>query len=168
MVNRLVFGLVITGLLLPYPSAQAKPSCNNPAEISAVQVRQLQIEMMVSTLRCDSTDYDFRHHYGEFVTKINPLLPDNLKRLKTMLGRQHKGDFDRYMTSMSNDAQNISQQDPQYCPKAVQILDYVVASDLKDFPSYAATAIPSPYQVTPCPDKPAPKAAKKHKVAATQ
>ena len=136
-------------------SAQAKAVCNSPAEVSAVQVRQLQIEMMVSTLRCDSSTYDFHSHYSSFINRVNPLLPDNVKRLKAMVGRTGKGGFDQYLTSMSNDAQNLSQQDPLYCGNAVQILNKVAEMESKDVPAFAAQTIPSPYQVTACPEAPA-------------
>ena len=110
-------------------SAFAESVCNTPTEVSAVRIRQLQIEMMVSTLRCDSSSYDFRSHYASFIDRVNPLLPDNAKRLKSMVSRTGKGGFDQYLTSMSNDAQNISQQDPLYCGKAVQILEKVAGME---------------------------------------
>ena len=143
--------LVVIGAIAT--SAGAKTVCNTPAEIAAVQVRQLQIEMMVSTMRCDSTDYNFRQRYGAFMGQINPLLTGNAKQLEAMLRRQHKGDFDRYITAMANDAQDISQQDPQFCTNAVQILEQVTELPPKDIPAFAAQTIPSPYQATPCPEK---------------
>ena len=135
-------------------AATAKTLCNTPDEISAVQVRQLQIEMMVSTMRCDSSTYDFRHRYAAFMGQMDPLLTDNAKRLKVMLKRHKKGDVDHYITTMSNDAQNISQQDPNFCPGAVQILEHVATLSPKEIPGFAAQSIPSPYQVTACPAKP--------------
>ncbi len=163
--RRLMISFACAALLFSsVGSAVAKQVCNTPTEVSAVQLRQLQIEMMVSTLRCDSSEYDFRKHYAGFIERVNPLLPENVKHLKTMLSRTGKGAFDPYMTSMSNDAQNLSQQDPLYCGTAVQVLDKVSAMDTKDVPAFAAQTIPSPYQVVACADKPEPKPkAKGHK-----
>ncbi len=131
--------------------AQARTACNTPTEISAVQIRQLQIQMMVSTLRCDSSTYDFRSHYAGFLNNVNPLMPENLKQIKAMLTRQHGGNFDQYLTQMSNDAQNLSQQDPNYCGRAVQILEQVggLASP-SEVPTVAAQSIPSPFKVVAC------------------
>ncbi len=140
----------------------AKTACYTPTEVSTVQLRQLQIEMMVSTLRCDSSSYDFRGRYGAFMERINPLMSDNAKRLKAIVGKKGQGGFDQYLTSMSNDAQNISQQDPLYCSNAVQVIEQVASHDTKDVPTIAAQAIPSPYQVVACADKPAPAPKKKH------
>jgi hypothetical protein len=142
----------------------AKSACYTPTEISAVQLRQLQIEIMVSTLRCDSSTYDFRARYSAFMERVNPLMPENAKHLRTIVGKHGKGNFDQYLTSMSNDAQNISQQDPLYCTTAVQLIEQIASHDTKDVPSIAAQAIPSPYEVVACPEKPAPAPkAKQHK-----
>ena len=147
--------LLLCVLLVAASPAWAKSSCNPPAEVSAVQVRQMQIEMMVATMRCDSSAYDFRHHYAAFMDRLNPLMTDNAKNLKSLVRRQHKGDVDRYITAMANDAQNISQQDPEFCGMAVQVLEQVSTLTAKDIPAIAAQAVPSPYQVAACPAKPA-------------
>ena len=153
--RRMIVSFACATLLISNAGlAFAKASCNPPAEVSAVQIRQLQIEMMVSTLRCDSSSYDFRSHYGAFMEKMNPLLPDNAKKLRTVVSRLGKGNFDQYLTSMSNDAQMLSQQDPLYCGSAVRLLDQVAASDTKDVPTIAAQAISAPYQVVACAEKP--------------
>lgn len=143
----------------------AKPACYTPTEVSTVQLRQLQIEMMVSTLRCDSATYDFRGRYGAFMERINPLMPDNAKRLKAIVSQKVKGGFDQYLTAMSNDVQNISQQDPLYCPSAVRIIEQVASHDTKDVPGIAAEAIPAPFQVSACAEKPEPKPKSKNKMA---
>jgi len=166
-VRRLIVSSACAALLMSsVGSAVAKQVCNTPTEVSAVQIRQLQIQMMISTLRCDSSSYDFRQHYAGFMDRVNPLLPENAKLVKTMLSRTGKGGVDQYLTSMSNDAQNLSQQDPMYCGTAVQVLEQVAMMDTKDVPAFAAQTIPSPYQVTACQDKPEPtpknKGHKKH------
>lgn len=143
-------------------SAQAKPVCNTPSEVSAVQIRQLQIQMMVSTLRCDSSTYDFRGHYAGFLENVNPLMPSNLKQIKSMLARQKGGDFDHYLTLMSIDAQNLSQQDPDYCGRAVRILEQVSAlGSPSEVPGVAAQSVPSPFKVVACADEPPALEAKK-------
>lgn len=128
--------------------AFAKPVCNTPDEISAVQLRQLQIQMMVSTLRCDSSTYDFHNRYGSFMANVNPLMPANMKKLKEMLNRQRIRDADHYLTLMSIDAQNLSQRDPEYCGRAVRILEQVSAlPSPTEVLTVAAQSIPSPYEV---------------------
>ena len=148
---------IIVLIMCQIGTSFAKPACTLPTEVAAVQLRQLQIEMMISTMRCSSKEYDFRQHYAAFMAQVNPLLDDNAKQLKTMLHRLKKNNLDMYMTSMSNDAQNISQADPEFCTTSVQILEQVASMPTKDIPAFAAKKIPSPYEVVPCPAKPEPK-----------
>lgn len=137
--------------------AFAHPVCNTPEEISAVQLRQLQIQMMVSTLRCDSSTYDFHTRYGSFMANVNPLMPSNMQKLKAMLNRQRIRDADHYLTLMSIDAQNLSQRDPEYCGRAVRILEEVSAlPSPTQVLTVAAQSIPSPYEVVACPEHSAP------------
>ena len=143
--------ILCISLLALTPPAFAKTPCATPAEVATVQLRQMQVEMMVSTMRCDSSTYDFRQHYAAFMERLNPLLTDNAKRLRTLVRRQRKGDIDRFITAMSNDAQNISQQDPEFCTHAVDILDRVAGLSAKDIPAFASQTIPSPFQMTTCP-----------------
>lgn len=138
-------------------TAMAKPACTLPNEISAVQLRQMQIEALVSTMRCSSASYDFRQHYAAFMAQMDPLLTDNAKQLKSMLHRLKKDNLDHYVTSMANDTQNISQSDPQFCGTAVQILEQVAVMPAQDIPAFAAQKIASPFDVVPCPAKPEPK-----------
>ena len=150
---RLIRVILCMGLAAISGTAQAKNACHSPETIQAVQLRQLQIEMMVATMRCDSSEYDFRQHYGAFMEVINPLLPNNAQHLRSSLNLKSTQAFDRYITTLANVSQNISQTNPEFCTQAVQILDQTASQPSASIPILAAQMIPQPYGVTPCPVK---------------
>ena len=145
---RFIAPVMVFALSTP---AQAKHACQSPDVIEAVQVRQLQIEMMVSTMRCDSSEYNFRQRYAAFMEAINPLLTDNAALLQSKLKLHSNSAFDRYITNLANEAQNISQTDPNFCTQAVQIIEHVATLSTPEIPAVAVQAVPHPFGVTACP-----------------
>ena len=152
--------LAITALGSP---VQAKTPCDTPQDIQAVQVRQLQVQGVMATLRCPSADYDFHAHYNAFIERVNPLMSDNAKHLKSMVSRQGKGNLDKYLTALFSDVQTTSQADPYFCDKSVKMLDDVAALTSQQVPGYAQQAISSPYGVDACPEQPVNHEATAHK-----
>jgi len=140
--------LLLSSSSLP---ALARAVCNTPAEISALQVRQLQIETMVATLKCGGGEYDYQSKYSAYVQAANPVLAENARQLKTMFIHQGKGAsyLDRYITSVSNDAQIRSRSVDNYCEIWAQTLDKLLGSTPRDMPKIAAEAITAPYDAEP-------------------
>lgn len=127
-------------------SAQAKPACVNPGEARSLQFRQLQIELMVATLRCRSVDPSFRENYTNYVTKAGPALQRNAGELRTMFARhgQNVSQLDRLMTELSNEASMRSLYAENYCQAQAERLAHVVSMPPQDLEAFAAQNIEAP------------------------
>lgn len=148
--------------VMPAAAPALAATCNTPAEVGAMQFRQLQIELMVAALKCQGGAYDFRGQYGAYMHKAGPALTENAKALKAMFARQGKGaaHLDRYMTAMSNDTQIRSLSIPDYCDSRAGMMDHAVGLPSPQLHGYAAETVGLPYDAEPCPataDKPAKK-----------
>ncbi|MDA8232610.1 MAG: hypothetical protein M0006_14845 [Magnetospirillum sp.] len=147
------FSAAIAALFL-FPSApvMAKSACNTPAEIGSMQYRQLQIELMVATLKCGGGAYDYRGHYADYLRKAGPGLARNAKELRAMFVRQGKGGayLDRYLTGMSNDMQIRSQTAGDYCEREHAVMERIAALSSAQLPGYAAETVGTPYGAQAC------------------
>ncbi|MBI5165523.1 MAG: hypothetical protein HY985_16665 [Magnetospirillum sp.] len=155
--------LLLAALALPAATPAQAKACNSPTEVSAMQLRQLQAELMVATLKCGETHPEFRGKYGAFVGKAP--MKENANALRAMFSRQGKGAnyMDRYSTQLANDAQLKSSQTYDYC--GVHAARFDELSDLRphEIQGFAARSVGVPDDAEPCP---APKPAAKEKVAA--
>ena len=144
---------VTLALTAAAPAALARHACQSPAELAAMQFRQLQIEFMVATLKCDGTGYDYRGQYAAFLHKAEPAMATNARALRAMFVREGKGAgyIDHYLTGMSNDVQIRSQSADNYCQAAAESFDRATALSPHELPGYAAQAVAAPYAATPCP-----------------
>lgn len=134
-------------------SALAKPACVSPSEARALQFRQLQIEMMVATLRCRAADPSFRDNYASYVTKAGPALNRNAGELRTMFARhgQSASQLDRLMTELSNEASMRSLYAENYCQAQGERLARLVTMPPQDLEAFAVQHVEarSPLCATP-------------------
>ncbi len=153
MSRRTAAAIIVTlALSAAAPAAQARPSCQSPAELAAMQFRQLQIEFMVAALKCDGTGYDYRGHYAIYLHNAEPALDHNARVLRAMFVHQGKGAgyIDHYLTGMANDVQIRSESAADYCQAAAASFDQATRLAPRELPDYAARAVGTPYAATPC------------------
>jgi len=91
--------LMITG------TAQA--ACWTPAEADAAKVRDLQMRLMVSALRCSKSQDNFLSEYNSFIRNKRSLLTVSNKLIRSHFGkgkteRQGLNAYDRYSVSLAN------------------------------------------------------------------
>jgi hypothetical protein len=137
--------------------ALARPRCDNPAEIGAMQVRQFQINLMVATLKCDGGGYGFRNSYAVFMHRVQPLMARNAHALRTRFAHRGQGRaaLDHYLTRLSNAAQLDSTKSAGYCGTEAKIIAMAAALPAGQLPSLAATVVGTPFDSHAC--RPAPK-----------
>ena len=147
-----ITAIFASSLLVSAP-ATAKPFCHSPADIAALQQRQLQVESMVATLKCSGEDLDFRGLYGAYVSRQSATLSKNAKYLREMFARNGKGEeaMDHFLTALSNDAQIRSMSNDTYCEDNAQVMKGAASLKPADLPGFAALTIGKPYGVNPCP-----------------
>ncbi len=148
MLRRLI---VVAVLAAPWAAWAAV--CDSPAELSARQVRQVQVEAMVAALKCQGTGADVRGLYGEFLHRSNAALNQNAAELRALFARRGKGAaaVDRYMTELSNEAQLRSSHIDDYCGVSTRRLEELADLAPARLPAFAAAAIGMPYDGDPCP-----------------
>lgn len=98
--------------------AQAE-SCWDQHLVEAAQIRQLDIMLMVSTLRCQVKGVDFVPEYNAFVVSNKTMLVANNDELlrhfnASMSGRAAYDAYDRFSTGMANQFGNGGGQ-PEDC-----------------------------------------------------
>ncbi len=153
MSPRLITAASAALLLWATSPSLAKPPCNSAAEVNAMQFRQLQIELMVASLKCDGTGYDYRGQYSAYMQKMGSALSENARQLRAMFARQGKGAsyMDRYLTSMSNEAQLRSAAVDNYCESRAATLDRVALLGPHELHAFAAETVGLPYEAESCP-----------------
>lgn len=153
MSRRPLLAAALLATVLAAGSATAK-SCNSPAELKAMQVRQLHYDLMVASLKCEA-EYGFRGKWAAYNGKFGPALSQNAGELKAMFQRQGKGanHLDRYATQLSNDAQIRSQGDYEYCDKKAAIYDRLAEAKPAQLSDIAADVVGAPEYGQACPAK---------------
>jgi hypothetical protein len=139
--------------------ALAKPPCYSAQEIRAMQVRQLQVELMVGALKCQSPEQNLRDKYSSFVNRFNAGISANAQELRAMFKRQGKGEkgMDRYMTELSNDASIRSAHIEDYCTSVEAMFDKALTLRPQELSAWAADSVEKPTPAVSCsaPEKPA-------------
>lgn len=134
-------------------SALASTNCLSAADRSAVQMRQLQVEMMVAALKCDDS-FGLRDAYGVYVTKHNAVLSDNAQALKSLFRKAYGGDanrqFDRFITRLANNASSRAQSQMGYCEINQGLLQQAVALPGHKISAFAEASIVAPEDVGRC------------------
>lgn len=146
-----VAALMLTAAALP---AAAKPTCYTPTEIRAMQFRQLQVELMVSALKCRSADPSFQDKYASYVTKVDSALKRNAGELRTMFTRLGRGAayMDKYTTELSNQAsmRSLHVEYGEYCAEKDEVFGKLQAMKAQEVEAYAADTVEKPYSPAAC------------------
>jgi len=151
--TRSVFlAAVLAMMLAALPAAATQPACHSPAEIEAMRVRQLQIDLWLAASKCSETGGTVAVYYNVYVERSRRALTENGKLLNEMFARRGKGvaDLDHYLTAMANDAQIRSQSVADYCRVQTVTLERAAALTTSELPAFAAEIIPSPFGAAPC------------------
>lgn len=85
----------------------AVPAGASPTVAGAGKIRQLDIMLMVTSLRCRFGSDDFRHEYGQFTSRHLPSLNAASHALRSDMERRHgaagaRALLDRTSTTMAN------------------------------------------------------------------
>lgn len=112
--------------------AQAASNCFTADEARAAHFRTLQQEFNVAALNCrsiDPNDSSIASRYNVFVARFDTPLQSNASALRGHFKRSG-GNLDRWMTQVANDAGQRVVTDPDYCQRASDILDKVLAQEI--------------------------------------
>lgn len=143
--------LMLTAAALP---AAAKPTCYTPTEIRAMQFRQLQVELMVSALKCRGADPSFQDKYAGYVSKVDSALKRNAGELKAMFTRLGRGAsyMDKYTTELSNQAsmRSLHVEYGEYCEAQDEVFAKIQAMKANEVEAYAANTVDKPYSPASC------------------
>ena len=139
----------------PVPNAQF---CARPAEKAAFQVAALKSRLMVTALACDARD-----KYNAFIVANRTALLPQEKTLSGYFtrnyGRRGQTEHDQYITNLAN-AQSRRRiiDNARFCRDGRQLYaDVAAAKSPAEVPTLAASRIISqPFNVTECPEAPAP------------
>ena len=134
------------------PLAAAMLLCQTPTELAAMQLRQLQIELMVAALNCRGGNIDYSGTYAIFVRNARPDLARNAQQLRAMFARAGMGAeaIDHYQTELSNNAQIKSLSGHEYCGRVASVMADVAQLPAAELGAYAARAIPAPFGSKAC------------------
>ena len=134
----------------PLPAAMLQ--CQTPTELAAMQLRQLQIELMVAALNCHGGTFDYSGTYAIFVRNARPDLARNAQLLRAMFARAGMGAeaIDHYQTELSNNAQVKSLSGQEYCGRVASILADVAQLPVTELGGYATRTIPAPFGSKAC------------------
>ncbi len=135
------------------PVAAAVLMCPTATELSAMQFRQLQIELMVAALDCDDGTFDYPGTYAVFVQHARPGLAENARQLRAMFARNgmDAGAIDRYQTDLATNAEIKSRTLPDYCGSLASTMAQVARLAPAELAVYAARTYPAPYGAKTCP-----------------
>ena len=125
-----------TAALLGASAVEA--ACARSAELSGLQARVLQTELMVAALSCDEAT-----RYNAFVTRFKDELMSESKRMQRYFarvhGRQAKKELNAFVTELANvSSQRSLTQAGDFCPKAAALLEDALKLEPRQFASFAA------------------------------
>lgn len=132
--------------------ALAKPQCYSAQEIRAMQLRQVQVELMVGALKCQDPQMGMRDKYSTFVNRFNANISSNAKELRAMFNRQGTGErgLDRYMTGLSNDASMRAVHVEDYCGEIGEMFDKALSMKPAELGTWAADTVAKPVAAMSC------------------
>lgn len=133
-------------LLAAEPLAAAELPCRNQTDLAALQLRQLQIELMVAALNCPAESFDYGGTYAAFVGNARLVLVTNARQLRDMFSRAGLGEgaIDHYQTELSNNAQVKSLADRDYCSRLAATMSDAARLSPATLGTYAARLYPRP------------------------
>lgn len=126
---------VTAGLL---GSHAADAACARSTELSGLQARVLQTELMVAALSCDEAA-----RYNSFVNRFRNELMVESKRMQGYFSRVHGGRagkvINAFVTELANNSSQRSlTESASFCPHAAALLDEVLKIEPREFRSFAA------------------------------
>ena len=114
--------------------AKAKPQlCASDRELTALNTRVLQTELMVAALSCNE-----KTRYNTFVNTYQSLLTSQGQTLQALFKRVHGGQsstrLNAFITKLANDSsQQVRARADDYCVFAVELFDETMASSPRDW-----------------------------------
>lgn len=127
---------VATAALLGASAAEA--ACARSSELSGLQARVLQTELMVAALSCNEAT-----RYNAFVTRFKGELMVESKRMQRYFARVHGGrakkELNAFVTELANvSSQRSLTQAADFCPQAAALLEDVLKLEPRQLASFAA------------------------------
>ena len=88
--RKTLFTIAASGALLAMASTPvvAAPDCWSAGLVQAARLRQLDVMLMVGSLRCRSGAQDYRAAYDRFLLRHRPLLPRRAERVNPLAEKQ--------------------------------------------------------------------------------
>lgn len=129
-------------------TAAAKPPCFNAAEMRAAQMRQLHVQLQVASLNCRAGFPELPGQYASYVQRFAPALNSNAKVLEDHFsqhfGKDHRRQFDRFVTSLANEESQRAHQIPDYCEDHAPLFDKIMGLKHQELEGFAARAVAHP------------------------
>ena len=127
---------VLAAAVLGAQSAQA--ACARSAELSGLQARVLQTELMVAALSCGEAT-----RYNAFVNRFRSELVVESKRMQQYFSRVHGGragkELNAFVTELANNSSQRSLTEAgAFCPQAAVLLDEVLKLEPRQLPVFAS------------------------------
>jgi hypothetical protein len=133
---RLAGAAALAAALLGSQAAEAV--CARAAELSGLQARVLQTELMVAALSCGEAT-----RYNAFVNRFRGELVVESKRMQRYFSRVHGGragkELNAFVTELANNSSQRSLTEAaSFCPQAAALLDDVLKIEPRQLGSFAA------------------------------
>jgi hypothetical protein len=134
---RLAGAAALIGALLGAQS-EAQAACASAAEVSGLQARVLQTELMVAALSCGEAA-----RYNAFVNRFRSELVVESKHMQRYFSRVHGGragkELNAFVTELANNSSQRSLTEAaSFCPRAAALLDDVLKIEPRQLRSFAA------------------------------
>jgi hypothetical protein len=126
---------LIAGLLA---TEGAEAACASAAELSGLETRVLQTELMVAALSCGEAA-----RYNAFVNRFRGELVVESKRMQHYFNRVHGGragkELNSFVTELANNSSQRSLTEAgSFCPEAATLLDQVLKLEPRQLDDFAA------------------------------
>ena len=135
------------------PALASSGDCMSASDRTAVQIRQMHVQLMVAALKCDDGT-GMRDTYGAYVNKHNSVLSGNAQSLRSLFQKAYGGDssrqFDRFITRLANDASNQAQTQLGYCETNMELLQKAASLPANQVDDLARETIAFPAEVGRC------------------
>jgi len=143
---------VILATLLAAPVSASGPTCNPPAELAALQFRQMLAVLNVVALKCQGAGFDYAGAYNAFVVRSRPALEENAIQLSALFDRMGRGPdyIDHYATELFNQVQRGGQPTADFCRDGATLMVRVGATKTADLAALASDTIGPPFGGRAC------------------
>ncbi|MBI2236660.1 MAG: heme utilization protein [Magnetospirillum sp.] len=129
-------------------TAAAAPPCFNAPEMRAAQMRQLHVQLQVASLNCRAGFPELPGQYASYVQRFAQTLALNAKVLEghfsQHFGKDHRRQFDRFVTSLANEESQRAHQVANYCEDHAPLFDKIMALKHQELEGFATRAVAHP------------------------